>query len=587
MVKIRLRTKLLFSLILTTAMLTGTSLLIVQSYVGKHARRDIYEQIDNSLRTFEHFAEQRQKMLAQSAAMAANLPNVKALMTTHHEATIQDASRDFPEMAKADLFVLADPGGKVMALHTTKAGSSRADIQTALWRTLSEQESRAWWYAAGRLYEVYVQPIYFGSPDQHVLLGVLATGMEVDERLAATVASVASSHVAFRYGRTVIGSTLQPGQQNDLAAQPLQRGGISRMHESRLGDENFIGTTVDLAPAGIEPVTLTVLKSYDAATLFIQNMNRLLLGVGIIAVLAGSCLIFVISDTVTKPLNKLVSGVRALEKGDFVYPLSARSRDELGELTVVFDRMRTSLQESQRHLLHADRLATIGRMASSISHDLRHPLAAVLAHAEILSEGNINVDEREDMYQEIRLAVNRMTDLIASLLEFSKAEGAIHLNEGDLAETLKRSIARIRLHPEFRNIQISFEHQPRIVGSFDFRKLERAFQNILQNACESAPGGPVDVAVRAFCKDGNVEITVSDNGTGIPPHIREEVFLPFVTFGKASGTGLGLAVVRKVVTDHGGDVKIESTDSTGTTFKMILPLARFHDPRPVVVSPLN
>ncbi len=183
------------------------------------------------------------------------------------------------------------------------------------------------------------------------------------------------------------------------------------------------------------------------------------------------------------------------------------------------------------------------------------------------------------------MAVSKMTDLIPTVLEFSKEEEAIHLIEGDLAETLKRSIGRIRLHPEFRSIHITFEHDPQIVGLFDFKKLERAFHNILQNACESGPAGSVHVAVRAFCKDGNVEIPVADNGTGIPPPIPEQVFQPFVTFGKASGTGLGLAVVRKVVTDHGGDVRIESADSSGTTFKMILPLTRFHtDRRPVVLS---
>src|ERR1700737_1210064 len=104
MVKIRLRTKFLLSLILTTAALTGTSLLIVQSYVGRHARRDIYEQVNSSVLTFQQFAQQRQRMLAQSAKIAANLPNVKALMTTQHEPTIQDGSSDFSELAGTDLF---------------------------------------------------------------------------------------------------------------------------------------------------------------------------------------------------------------------------------------------------------------------------------------------------------------------------------------------------------------------------------------------------------------------------------------------------------------------------------------------------
>src|SRR5215467_3246664 len=106
MAKIRLRTKFLFSLILTTAALTATSLLIVQSYAGKHACQDIYEQVENSLLTFQQFAQQRQKMLAQSAEIVASQPNIKALMTTQHSPTIQDASSEFSAMAGADLFLL-------------------------------------------------------------------------------------------------------------------------------------------------------------------------------------------------------------------------------------------------------------------------------------------------------------------------------------------------------------------------------------------------------------------------------------------------------------------------------------------------
>src|SRR5689334_6544035 len=216
MVKIRLRTKFLFSLVFTTAALTGTSLLIVQSYAGKHARQDIDEQVESSLLTFQQFAQQRQRMLAQSAEIAASLPNIKALMTTQHEATIQDGSRDFPEMAGADLFLLADPTGKTMALHTA-TDFDRETAQASLSRTLGRKQFRDWWFGNGHLYEVYLQPIYFGSPRDQVLLGVLATGFEVDQRLATGTARIASSRVAFRYGATIIASTLDPDQQTELA----------------------------------------------------------------------------------------------------------------------------------------------------------------------------------------------------------------------------------------------------------------------------------------------------------------------------------------------------------------------------------
>src|SRR2546425_4554589 len=117
MVKLRLRTKFLFSLIFTTAALTTTSLLIVQSYAGKHARQDIDEQVENATLTFQQFALQRQTMLAQSAEIAASQPNIKALITTQHGPTIQDASSDLSEMAGAELFLFSYRAGEKDGAH--------------------------------------------------------------------------------------------------------------------------------------------------------------------------------------------------------------------------------------------------------------------------------------------------------------------------------------------------------------------------------------------------------------------------------------------------------------------------------------
>src|SRR5262249_52556126 len=152
----------------------------------------------------------------------------------------------------------------------------RQIAQASLAQTLARGQSRDWWFGGGHLYEVFLQPIYFGAAQENVLLGVLATGFEIDERLAAVVAQISSSRVAFCYGKTVVISTLLPNQQTELAAgQNLFAGGPSlKTVEVRLGDENFVGTSVELAPTASEPVTLTVLKSYDQATLFLQDLNR-------------------------------------------------------------------------------------------------------------------------------------------------------------------------------------------------------------------------------------------------------------------------------------------------------------------------
>jgi signal transduction histidine kinase len=219
-------------------------------------------------------------------------------------------------------------------------------------------------------------------------------------------------------------------------------------------------------------------------------------------------------------------------------------------------------------------LATIGRMASTISHDLRHPLTAILAYAEFQSEGDLGADQRKALYDEILSSVNRMAELISSLLEFSRGQEALRLTHGDVVEALERTLSSVRIRPDFKGIQITVEHEGATGGWFDFKKLDRAFHNLLQNACEAAPAESGKVQIIALGLDDHVEISVADNGPGISDSIRNDVFQPFVTYGKEEGTGLGLAIVQKIVRDHGGEVKVEVTGKSGTTFKVVLPLKR-------------
>jgi signal transduction histidine kinase len=574
MAKIRLRTKFLLSLIFTTTVLMGTVLFIVQNYLRNHARSEIREALHNSVVTFQQFESQRQLGLAQSAALLADLPNLRALMTTQDAPTIQDASTDVWHLAGSDLFLLADRTGKVVALQTSAADYTLDAAQTSFTLTLQKEQNRDWWFGGGHLYAVFLQPIYFGASRDNVVLGVLAVGFEVDKHVADAVARIASCQVAFRYGKDIVVSTLLPTQQQQLAARAnlMPTPESLKPEEMRLGGEVFLATSLELAPTERRPVTLTVLKSYDAATLFLQELNRLLLGVGLVAVLAGSWLIFLISHTFTRPLANLVSGVRALEKGDFTFPLHVRSRDEVAELTTAFDGMRKSLQKSQQDLLHAERLATIGRMASTISHDLRHPLTTILAYAEFQSEGDLDASQRKALYDEIRSSVSRMAELISSLLEFSRGQEGLQFTHGEVAEALERTLSSVRIRPEFKGIQVTAACEGETDGWFDFKKLDRAFHNLLQNAFEAVPAGSGKVQIIARGLDDHVEIRVTDNGPGIPESIRNDLFQPFVTYGKEEGTGLGLAVVQKIVRDHGGEVKVESTGKSGTTFKLTLPL---------------
>jgi signal transduction histidine kinase len=561
-------------MLLISSALTSTSLLVVRRTVQTQVRNEIFADLRNSADTFQNFQREREATLTHVAELLADLPDLRALMTTTHAATIQDGSASLWRLTGSDLFVLSNRSGNVVALHTITPGFSRDLAQTFLQSSLEESSSGQWWFGAGHLYEVFLKPIYFGPAAANQVVGFLAVGYEIDDHLAAEVSRIAASQVAFSYGSTIARSTLPSVQESDLVQQvaALSIPDVLQPTRIRLADEQFLATTLDLAPGKTPAVRLSVLKSYDQATLFLDRLNRLLLVLGVIAVLSGSGLVFLISHTFTRPLGELVQGVRALARGDFTFPLATAGGDEVAEVAEAFDRMRGNLLNTQRNLLEAERLATIGRMASSISHDLRHSLAAIVANAEFLCESGLTPDQREELYQEVRTAVNQMTDLIDSLLEFSRTRESLRPTYGNLAESVQRAIHSIKSRPEFQQIAIHFVQDDRVEGWFDSKKLERALYNLFLNACEavSPSSGRIDVDLQAVA-DG-AEIRVSDNGRGIPEFIRDRLFQPFVSSGKENGTGLGLTVVQKIVQDHGGDVAVEKTSGQGTVFKVVLPL---------------
>jgi signal transduction histidine kinase len=561
-------------MVVVSAALTFTTLLVVRHTVQQEVRLGIQRDLENSVSAFHNFQKQREVTLERSAALLADLPNVRALMTTHDPATIQDASRDLWQLAGSDLLLLADSSGKVMALQAAPPEITVRQGQDFLPHVVSRDETRHWWYVEGHLYEVFLQDIYFGPASGRQVLGYLLLGYEIDDRVARDLSRVAASEVAFRYGDSIVRSTLKPAQESELlrVAPRTETGGPPQGDQIRLGEERFLATAVDLPTPGAPALNLWVLKSFDQATAFLSSLNELLLALGLTAVLAGSLLVFLISHTFTRPLENLVAGVRALEQGDYAYPLHVRGGDEVAEVTGTFDRMRKNLQKTHRELLDAERLATIGRMASSISHDLRHSLAAVMANAEFLCESNLTPGQREDLYAEIRIAVNQMTDLIESLLEFSRTRESLRPSYGDVRSAVDRAVQGVKAHPEFQRIRIRISGEGSTEGWFDFKKLERVLLNLLLNACEVVPAesGKIDIGLRR--KGENLEIRIEDNGPGIADAVRDRLFEPFVSHGKENGTGMGLTVVQKILQDHGGDVAVEQTSASGTTFLVNIPL---------------
>ncbi len=569
--RLRLRTKFLIAMLLTSAGLTAVSLLIVQHTVASHIRGGLNTDLANSVETFRNLQREREADLSRLAELMADLPSLKALMTSRHAPTIQDGSREMFHLSGGDLFALLDPSNQVVGFHTKSPGISREQAQQLLDRRGGLDDSLQWWFAGGHLYEVVLAPIYFGPRSDNALLGVVAVGYEMNAAVARQVSQVAASQVAILSGDTVVVSTLNAEQTGELRSQLATSPAPAGAANWKLGKESFVVSTLTLNPDESPLVTIIVMKSYDQATAFLNHLRQLLLAVGLGAVLGGTLLVYFIAGTFTRPLEKLVDGVRALGGGDFGYPLHASAAGEVAQLTEAFARMRETLRVAQQRLLDAERLATIGRMASSISHDLRHPLTAVLANAEFLADADLSPLQREELYQEIRVAVNRLTDLVDSLLELSRPAESLNVVDAPVERTINRAIELVRSHRQFQKIVVEIESPGLHVAQFDQRKMERVFYNLLLNGCQAAQLGGGHVGVTVADHYGDLRIQIADDGPGVESSIRDKLFEPFVSHGKENGTGLGLTIAQKIVQDHNGSLYLESSIPRRTVMEILLP----------------
>jgi signal transduction histidine kinase len=182
-------------------------------------------------------------------------------------------------------------------------------------------------------------------------------------------------------------------------------------------------------------------------------------------------------------------------------------------------------------------LSAVSKMVALICHDLRLPLTAILANAEFLTESDISETERNEFYQEIRWSIDRMNELVSSLLECSKGRDTLRRAFRNIVDTVDRAIRMTSVRHEFRHITIKHHHKGVAVGWFDSSGLERVVANLLLNACEAVSPDSGRVVITTTGNRCALQIGVWDNGPGIPPTIQQSVFQPFMSYGKAQGSG--------------------------------------------------
>jgi signal transduction histidine kinase len=572
--KLRMRTTLLIPLFALSFGCSLVSLLVIRTIVQQQIKASLASDLQHSVKTYQNLQRQRRELLSRESALLADLPSLKALMTAPDARTIEDGGREFWQVGGSDFFALLDPNGKLIAVYNHGPALTRSRVEQRLEQSLRRPEEPALIALEGRLYEVSTKPLLFG--DAGTQLGYVAVGYAIDEQVAREVSEAAAAEVAFVADGNLIASTLKPELQHQAQANRLW-GSLDDNRTVRLGGEDYLAASADLSTANIEndaaEPKLFVLKSFEQASQLIHQVNRWVLTLGLLTLAVGTILFISISRTLTRPLEVLVEGTRALAQGNFDYKLSEDGVEEIRELSRAFDRMRIELRRTQSELIDSERLATIGRMASSISHDLRHYLSAMYANAEFMSDGAIPQSEREDLLLEVRTAVQGMTDLLDSLLLFTQTGRALHPEYQSIDAVVENAANMVRSHPGSRDVKIILHGLVPFMAWIDARKLGRAVYNLLLNGCQAARRGygPATTTVSLLEDEKAIYIKVADNGLGVPEAIRQTIFLPFVSEGRESGVGLGLTLAQQIAHEHGGKITLDTTIERHTVFTITLP----------------
>lgn len=568
---IRTRVLLLTSLVLIIAGTTASSLYIIRSQLRREVHANLEADLGHSVETFQDLEAGRLAALERENALMAALPSLKALMTTNDPRTIADDAVDFWKTSGNDLFALADGDHRVQAAYAQ--GAENTDILKRDLQTVIVDPSKHYLLSDGRLFEYSVRPLYFGSPATGALLGYVISGYAIDRGFLREVGRGAGAEAAFFSGNAVAVSTLSNEKQyvfRDMA-RSLQQDGSSAI--AMVGQERYLTASKDMTGGAGTPLRLVVMKSFDAADRAEREINRLVFWVSLLAMAAGTVLMLLLARMVTRPLEMLAAGVRAFGEGDRQHSLPADGTQEVRYLSRVFAQMRDEIQKKNRALLESERLATIGRMASSVSHDLRHYLAAVYANAEFLASPALPASERAELFEEIRLAVNGTTDMLDSLLIFSRTGATLQRVPAAMSSLVDRAMALVRTHPDAERVTVLFERiDADTTAAVDTKQVERAVYNLLLNACQSARKSEGLREVKIFLDAGNetVAVTIVDSGPGVAEGIRESLFDPFVSQGKQKGTGLGLTLAWSVAREHDGDVKLVSSRAGETIFRLTL-----------------
>ena len=525
------RTVLLTTLLLLITTLTGASLLIVGHRLRRRVAMDFTAELNRSALAFKDADADRLNALKREDDLLADLPSLKALLTTNDDRTIQDGALEFWRTSGNDLFALLSPDMRVRAVYARDI-PVQVQFQRDLAQAVGTRE-HSYFLSGGHLFRYALAPVYFGNMMSGTLLGYALNGYAVDPSYLVKLSGHDGAQHAFVSGDVVLASSTSLPSLNIGAS--LRRLSSVQAQPLRLEGKRYLGTSRDITSQASAPLALILFKSLDEPELEIHDIDRGLLMVGLCTVFLGALGIVLLARKLTKPLEDLASRVRAFGSDAPQSRVPLAGTCEIMQLAEEFERMQERVEQSNRARLASERLATIGSMASSVSHDLRHHLASIYANAEFLASNDASDRDRAEFLDDIRTAVLGTTEMLEFLMTVGRTGHSVRHAPERLDVLTRRAVAQVRTHPEAAGVHLGFlEAAGEMVITADGKQLERAIYNLLLNACQAARLGTeaAVVTVTILSAIDAIVVRVSDNGPGVAATVRATLFEPFVSAGK-------------------------------------------------------
>lgn len=225
-----------------------------------------------------------------------------------------------------------------------------------------------------------------------------------------------------------------------------------------------------------------------------------------------------------------------------------------------------------QEMVQHERLSAVGRMASVIIHDIKNPMGTLRVYAQVMKKKSGN-EEATKLADEMIHQVDRFVNMTQEILDFTRGVSAVNFQELEFSDVMNGVLSFIEKDLEKNNVKLIKNAQFKGVVKMDQDKMVRVFYNIASNARDAMPQGG-SLTVTTAKRNDYVCIDFKDTGTGMPDEVKKHIFEPFMTYGKKHGTGLGMAIVKKVIDDHGGKIEIDSEMNKGTTISIHLPVVK-------------